>query len=32
MTGEELFSAYMANAEKSATIKFNLPAAQTAQP
>jgi peptidyl-prolyl cis-trans isomerase D len=32
MTGEELFSAYMTNAEKSATIKFNLPAVQPAQP
>ncbi|MGA7595297.1 MAG: SurA N-terminal domain-containing protein [Gallionella sp.] len=32
LTGEELFRAYMAYAEKNATIKLNLPDAKTAQP
>lgn len=32
LTGEELFRAYMAYAEKNATIKLNLPEAKTAQP
>jgi len=32
LTGEELFRAYMAYAEKNATIKLNLPDAKTARP